>query len=271
MGGRLSEPIEDEIQAFPRYSWRNEFDKASKCGFALIEWVFDLYENNPILDNYQIKEIKSLSEKYDVKINSICADYFMKKMLFNVSTFDLEKNLNVLKTLIQKCHNLEIKILEIPFVDSSSIKNINDKKQLVTNLKKILPLVEENDVQLTLETDLPPSSFKDLLVSFEHPNVKANYDTGNSTAMGYDVKKELEEFGPWIANVHIKDRMRDGITMPLGEGDTNFDLFFSNLAKINYKGDLIIQGAREPILKIKPEDTCKKYLEFIKQYLHKYL
>jgi len=271
MGGRLSEPLGGEIQAFPRYSWRDEFEKAARCGFELIEWVFDLHEENPILDKDKIIEIKSQTEKFGVKINSICADYFMKKKLFNVPEFDLERNLDILKNIIKRCNDLEIEILEIPLVDSSSLKNNRDVNELIINLQRVLPVAEENNVLLTLETDLPPRSFKGLLSTFNHPNIKANYDTGNSTALGYDVQEELKEFGSWVVNVHIKDRIFNGITVPLGNGNTNFDLFFFMLAKIHYEGDLIIQGARElndP--KITPEDTCKKYLEFVKQYVDKY-
>lgn len=272
MEGRLSEPIENQIQAFPRNSWKSEFEKASNCGFELIEWIFDLYENNPILDCEQIKVIRMLSEAHHIKINSICADYFMEKKIFNVSEFDLERNLKVLNDLIERCGDLGIKILEIPLVDSSSLKNNGDKEELFKNIEKILPNAEKNNVYITLETDLPPQSFKDLLLKFNHPYLRANYDTGNSTALGYNIVEEFNEIGSWITNIHIKDRIHQGKTVPLGSGDTDFDLFFTTLEKINYTGDLIIQGARELNESgIKPEDTCKKYLDFVKQYVDKYL
>jgi len=271
MGGRLSRQIDNKIQAFPFHSWKDEFEKASICGFQLIEWVFDLYHTNPLMDIKQVKEIKSLSNEYDVKINSVCADYFMEKKLFKNSNIEIEKNLKVLKNLINQCQELGIKILEIPLVDTSSLKSSQDKICLIKNLQKVLPLAEKNNVILALETDLPPHPFKELLTEFEHNNIKANYDTGNSTALGYDLKEELEIIGPWIINIHIKDRMLHGDTVSLGTGDTNFDLFFSELTKINYKGDFIIQGARKDELKIKPEDTCKEYLDFLKKYIDRYL
>lgn len=268
MGGRLSNPIGNEIQAFPRNSWSKEFEKASNCGFELIEWIFDTYQKNPIMDKEEIKEMEFLSNEFGVKINAVCADYFMERKLFNVSNVEISKNLNVLKDLINRCRDLEIKILEIPLVDLSSLKFNQDKVQLIENLEKILPVAEKNDVKLTLETDLSPDSFKELLSRFNHPNIKANYDTGNSASLGYDVQEELKAFGSWISNIHIKDRKFHGNTVPLGNGDTNFDLFFSELKKINYIGDFIIQGAREEP-KIKPEDTCKKYLDFVKRYIAK--
>lgn len=269
MGGRLSDPIKNEIQAFPRNSWGKEFEKASNCGFELIEWIFDTYQKNPIMDKEEIKEMEFLSNEFGVKINAVCADYFMEKKLFNVSNIEINENLNVLKDLINKCQELEIKILEIPLVDSSSLKSEQDKVQLIENLEKILPITEKNDVKLTLETDLAPGSFKELLSRFNHPNINANYDTGNSASLGYDTQEELKAFGSCISNIHIKDRKFHGNTVPLGGGDVNFDLFFSELKKINYTGDFIIQGAREEP-RTKPEDTCKKYLDFVKRYIEKY-
>lgn len=271
MGGRLSYSIDNKIQSFPEKSWKQEFEKASRCGFGLIEWVFDTTRNNPILDDEKIQEMKNFSEKYDVAINSVCADYFMEKMLFDVNEFDLEKNLTILKSLITKCNKLGIEILEIPLVDSSSLKTKNNKIEFSNNIYKILSHAEENNVTLNLETDLPPLQFKEFLKSFNNPNVRANYDVGNSTSLGYNIKEELTILGDFITNIHIKDRLLHGTTAPFGTGNTNFELFFETIKKIDYKGDFIIQGARENETIIKPEDTCKKYLEFVKHYIDKYL
>ena len=268
MSGRFSEPITEKIQAFPKNTWKSEFEKASVCGFESIEWIFDTYDKNPIMNNDGINEIKHISEQTSITINSLLADFFMEKKLFNVSEFDLQKNLDVLKNLIKNSNRLGIKILEIPFVDSASLKTKEEQSQVISNLEKILPLLEECDVFLTLETDLPPTSFNELILSFNHPNIKANYDIGNSASLGYDMKEELNLYGDLIYNIHIKDRKYCGETVPLGEGDVDFELFFNLLQKINYNGELIIQGARE--YGVKPEDTCIKYLQFVKKFVGRY-
>ena len=72
-----------------------------------------------------------------------------------------------------------------------------------------------------------------------------------------------------IKNIHIKDRLLKGNTVPLGTGDVDFDILFKLLKKHDYKGNLIIQGARET--KESPEETSSKYLKFVKQYVDKYL
>jgi len=78
---------------------------------------------------------------------------------------------------------------------------------------------------LQLETDLNPKDFKALLKHFNHQNLRANYDTGNSSGIGYDSKEELSAYGNFISTVHIKDRLLNNGTMPLGTGSANFEIF----------------------------------------------
>ena len=270
MQGRLSEPIEGKIQAFPKKTWEQEFEKAEKIGFDLIEWVFDSYDN-PIMTDEGLSKIRNCLENSNIGINSVCADFFMKNLLFDLPKFELQKNLEILSNLIEQCSKLEIKIIELPFVDSSSLLSKNKTDEILSNLQEILPLLEKFDIYLNLETDLPPNQFYNLLKNFNGTNVKANYDIGNSISKGYDPVLELTTLRNYIYNIHIKDRLFQGTTVPLGQGDVNFDLFFSILSKINYQHDLIIQGFREDLTeqKIEPEKTCVKYLTFVKNYLSK--
>ena len=270
MQGRLSNPHNYRIQSFPVFSWKQEFEKAAEYGLDVIEWIFDEYKPNPILSSDGISEIRSLCKKHNIAINAICADYFMVEKLFHESNENLEKNIKVLKELILQAKKLEISFIEIPLVDSSSLKTTNDKMELRNNLENVIPLAEKNDVMIVLETDLPLLDFKQLLSEFNHPNIMANYDSGNSTSLGYNSKEELTTLRKWIKNVHVKDRKLHGGTVPLGSGDTDFDLFFSTLSEIQYSGDLIIQGARSPNTNVAPETTCQTYQKFVKEYVDKY-
>jgi L-ribulose-5-phosphate 3-epimerase len=268
MVGRLSEKIDNKIQAFPTKSWRKEFEIARKSNFDVIEWILDTNEN-PIMNEDGIHEIHTLSKKFDIKINSICCDNFMEKPLFKSSKFDLEKNLKILEYLINTCQRLEIKYLEIPLVDSASIKSKNEEQEFIQNLQNILPLLEKNNVYLTLESDFEPLKFKEFLLKFNDPNVVANYDTGNSASLGYNPEEELTIMGELIKNIHIKDRKRGGSTVELGKGDADFEKIFQTLSKISYSGDLILQGARLDNT-LSPEETCVRYKKFVKQYVDKY-
>jgi hexulose-6-phosphate isomerase len=45
-------------------------------------------------------------------------------------------------------------------------------------------------------------------------------------------------------NVHVKDRLLGGTTVPLGAGNAQFDVVFAELAKVGYAGAYILQTAR---------------------------
>jgi len=194
----------------------------------------------------------------------------MEKKLFSETSENIEKNLEKLNELINCCINLNISCIEIPFVDSSSLKTDENRNELIKNLEKILECVEKNNIFIGLETDLNPANFKKLIEQINHPNIKINYDSGNSASLQYNVIEEFNILDKWIQNVHVKDRKINAGTVPLGTGDTNFEEFFSMLSKMEYSGDLIIQGARQSEINFKPIETCQIYHKFVKQYVDKY-
>ncbi len=271
MQGRLSPPINGSIQSFPKKTWKDEFNIAKSLGFKTIEWVFDS-DDNPILDDERLSEITKISQSFSIEINSVCADYFMKNRLFGEPENIIKKNLDVFFKLIKNCHQLGIKIIEVPLVDESSIRDLNDQKEFEINLKQIIVIANNFDIIIALETDLDANRLKDWILKINHPNIKLNYDIGNSTACKFNVQEEWELLHKWIINVHVKDRVFGGNTVPLGSGDANFESFFKLLIQKKYEGDLILQGAREDLVnnKILPSETNKKYLDFVNQYLDKY-
>jgi len=271
MQGRLSDPVCTRIQSFPKNSWKKEFSTANSLGFKTIEWVFDSHDN-PILDNEELSEIKKIKESVGIEINSVCADYFMDKRLFGSSEIQIQNNLKKNFELIKNCYQIGISIIEIPLVDNSSIRDLENQKEFESNLQKILDVAKNFGVTIALETDLEPIRLNNWISKINHPNLMLNYDIGNSTACKFDIEEEWNLLHEWIVNVHVKDRFSGGNTVPFGEGDSNFDLFFKLLRQKNYEGDLIIQGAREDLEKNKtlPIETNKKYLRFVNEYLDKY-
>ena len=268
MQGRLSDPVNNEIQSFPHDTWESEFEKAHNSGYQVLEWIFDDLEN-PILKDSEIHKIKLLSSKFNIEVNSICADYFMKEKLFDVNDTQLEENFSILKNLISQCSKMGIKILEIPLVDSSSIKNIDARNEFIQNFTHFLSDIDSKII-LNLETDLPPFEFKILLDQFKDFQVFANYDIGNSASLGYSMDDEISILKSQIKNIHVKDRIFQGQTVPLGTGDVNFESFFQKLAQIPYGGDLIIQGARSTLSSSDPLTVSNHYYQFVNQYVDKY-
>jgi hexulose-6-phosphate isomerase len=73
-----------------------------------------------------------------------------------------------------------------------------------------------------------------------------NYDIGNSAALGFNPSEEISAYGQRIINVHVKDRVLGGTTVPLGAGNADFETVFKELARLSYAGNYILQTARAP-------------------------
>jgi len=271
MQGRLTPPQGRGIQFFPFDNWEREFALAAKVGLNEIEFIFDLdrYEANPLWSESGRADIKKAISTSGVKVNHICADFFMRRPFFRVDEATREENVDVLKKLIEFSAQIGARTIEIPLVDNSSIKNQEEKDVLNDSLHAVLPVADRWGVTLGLETDLPPQPFVDLLNNANHPLVKANYDSGNSSGLGYDPDEEVVALGGYIHNIHIKDRVKGGGTVSLGMGSADFDRLFKALKKIDYQGSFILQTARG--VESEEAATIENHLNFVKQYIQKYL
>jgi len=246
MQGRLSPPVNGRIQSFPWDTWKQEFFQAKKLGIEQIDWIVEedkLYEN-PLISADGENEIKTVISKTGVCIGAVCADFFMDCPIVRCSDSELKERLNVLELLIDRLNYFKIKYLEIPFVDNSAIKDIFELKKIAQIIMPILEKAYQSEVTLAFETALSPEMFKKFLADLDHPSARANYDMGNSASLGYDPRKELESYGKKVVTVHVKDRVLNGGTVPLGDGDTDFATCFTMLKQKNYNGPFILQVAR---------------------------
>jgi L-ribulose-5-phosphate 3-epimerase len=246
MQGRLVPPTDNRIQCFPRQHWADEFALARQAGLDCIEWIYDLYgaDVNPLATDAGVEKLKDLSRQHKVKILSICADYFMDKPLVRASQAELDDRLHTLYWLLERGRLIGINRMVIPFVDASRIDTQAEFDGVVLLLKDILQEAGKTGIEIHLETSLDPARFAELLAQLSHPLLKANYDSGNSSSLGYHPREEFAAYGERVGSVHIKDRLLGASTVPLGTGDADFQALAESLNKVDYKGDFILQVAR---------------------------
>lgn len=246
MQGRLVPPVEGRFQSFPRGLWEREFDLAASAGFDAIEWIYDEFaaDVNPLATDTGIERVHEHVGRTGVKIRSVCADYFMDRPFVHVDQSEWRRRVESLVWLLERCRQVGAGRVVLPFVDASRIVDETDFKRVITTLSATLPDAERLGMELHLETDLSPAHFARLLAELDHPNVRVNFDSGNSASLGYDVREEFASYGERIGSVHIKDRVRGGGTTPLGKGNTDFDALFQCLEAIHYAGDFVLQVAR---------------------------
>jgi len=247
MQGRLLPPQHGRFQCFPRDRWREEFGSAAQAGLDAIEWIYDLEGAgaNPLATDAGIAEMQALSCHHAIAVVSLCADYFMDRPFVTAGPAEFAELTAHLIWLLDRCRLAGIGRAVLPFVDASRIQSPTQEAAIVEMLREVLPHAAKAGVELHLETALGPDDFAAMLARLPHPFLKANYDSGNSASLGYDVRLELASYGPRIGSVHIKDRVRGGGTVPLGTGDADIPALLAGLAALSYGGDFVLQVARD--------------------------
>jgi L-ribulose-5-phosphate 3-epimerase len=271
MQGRLTPKANHPIQFFPFENWESEFYQAAEIGIHEIEYIFDYdrFQENPLWSREGRNKILAIIRQTNVRVNFLCADYFMVKPFFRCAQRQYQENISILKSLIDWSCDLGFKGIEIPLVDNSSIKTTEENITIIQLLQLIIPLLEKKSISINLETDLNPKAFKEVLEYFSHPLIRANYDTGNSSGIGYNPAEEISAYGSFIGNIHIKDRLLGNGTVELGNGSAQFNVFFSELAKVGYSGSFILQAARGDDGNEK--EWIKKQMQFVQSYFDRYL
>jgi len=250
--GRLSPPVNGHYQEFPN-DWQKEIKEMQDLSLSGMEWLITpkSNKNNPLFTAPDLLN--------DKQILSICVDTLVDKRI-------TEENF-LMDNLLPVCEALSktsIKNLTIPILDDSDLNNDKDRKQFC----KIIQQFGENfpNLNFCFEAEMPPLKLYEIVRICD--NFYVTYDTGNITSCGVDHKDFIEFFKQKIINIHIKDRTFKRQTVEPLTGDTNFDLIFKELAKINYDGFFILQTARE--ISGEEYNTIKKHKKIFEDIYEKY-
>lgn len=247
MEGRLLPKYRGRYQAHPVGYWRDEFPKAAELGLDCIEFILDFNDAaaNPLLRPDGPEDILRLGEQTGVRVHTVCADYFMEAPMHHDNEAVATQSQEVMRRLLAQGKVLGLTDIVIPCVDQSSLGDAAAQDRFVERLKPLVEEAEDTGINLSLETDLAPQPFTDLLARFDSARVTVNYDTGNSAALGFDPAEELACYGERISDIHIKDRVLGGGSVVLGTGNTQFERFFAALHPLNYTGTFIMQAYRD--------------------------
>jgi hexulose-6-phosphate isomerase len=247
MQGRLLSPIGGRIQSFPVNIWAEEFARAQTAGLDCIEWIYEAGTDsaNPLRNDEGVAEMQRQATAHSVAVWSICADYYMTERLISDGGTTVETVRDHLEWLIGRAGALGARYMVLPFVDSSSLRSVQERQALPVLLRSVLPAAERFSVELHLETDMQPGQLVTILDDVNHPLVRANYDIGNSASLGHDPAEELTLLRSWLGSVHVKDRVRGGSTVPLGTGSADLPTCFRLIHAADFKGPFILQVARQ--------------------------
>lgn len=262
MQGRLLPPSGEIIQEFHWDNWEEEFPLADQIGINLIEWnlVNTKIKKNPIMLKSGRKQIESLCQKHRILIESITLECLLDAPLHRRNPFTKKQtDILELKEIISCCTKLGIRIGVIPLVKESGQDDFNSLLLLINLLRSIQELCLSTDFLFALECELDTKLLSWLSHELKNDShIGFNFDIGNSASMGNDPIKEINIYGDKLINVHVKDRILYGNSVPLGLGNANFPIIFKELNRIGYVGNYIIQAARQT--KFKEQETILKYM-----------
>ena len=246
MQGRLSPLINGRIQAFPWDSWKDEFPVAQRINIHLMEWTLDqehLYLN-PLLTEAGQAAIRALCKGHELSIPSLTGDCFMQAPLWKAKGAHRMALEYDFVEIAKSCAAVGITMLVVPLVDNGRLEGSDQEDALVRFLESKADFLAENRLKVVFESDYVPQELARFIARLSPVLFGINYDIGNSAAMGFNPQEEFAAYGQRVINVHVKDRLLGGTTVPLGTGNANFDAVFTALAKINYRGNFILQTAR---------------------------
>ena len=274
MQGRLTPSNGRGIQFFPFDNWKQEFYDAAEIGLQEIEWIFDYenYQENPLWFKVGCDEIKNVMQSTGVAVRSICFDYFMRRPFHKQAADEksemYKENIEIFEKIIDHSKAIGAYLIEVPLVDASSVSNMKEEDEIIEYLNRISIYAKERGIVIGIESDYTPEKFPIFLRRFTSGNIVANYDSGNSSGLGYDAEKELLGLKKHLFNVHIKDRIKGGTTVKLGTGSADFDKVFRSLKEIQYHNSIILQAARgDDGLE---KENVSDQLAFVKSYVEKY-
>jgi hexulose-6-phosphate isomerase len=246
MQGRLSPLVDGRIQAFPWVCWRREFEIGRRLGFARMEWTLDQerLSENPLMTAAGRDEIRALSRRHKLRVTSITGDCFMQAPFWKSSGSARAGLYATFEAVIEAAARADAKLVVVPLVDNGALTNPGDEAAFVEGMKGLVERLREVGMRLAFESDFAPDRLARFIAQFPADVFGVNFDIGNSASLGWSPDIEIGCLASRIINVHVKDRLLGGNTVPLGEGNADFPSVFSLLAQHGYGGFLILQTAR---------------------------
>jgi hexulose-6-phosphate isomerase len=132
----------------------------------------------------------------------------------------------------------------IPLVDAGRIESAAEESEVLGTFLGLSAELARLKTGIAFECDYEPERLARFIGRLPAEHFGVNYDIGNSASLGYEPRREIGAYGARIVNVHIKDRVRSGSTVPLGTGAADFPAVFEALRGARYTGNFILQTAR---------------------------
>ena len=168
----------------------------------------------------------------------------MQTPFWRVTGAERAQRLAEFEQVAEACAAIGIRFIVVPLVDNGGMKTAEEESAVVEEFRLRAGWLKQRGLAVVFECDYPPAKLADFIARFPAGSFGVNYDIGNSAALGYDSAQEIAAYFPRILNVHIKDRLLGGTTVPLGTGNADLPGTLRDLSRRGYDGAYILQTAR---------------------------
>ncbi len=258
--GRALDQNDESLQSFPS-NWMDEFPLIEKLGFDGIEWIYDKKSeyDNPILNLQEQLNITKISKKHNVLLENIVFDWFIIHPLLKKDNISLSTKIQKLIDLLDYSEKIGFQRVIFPLLEGNAIHDSNEMELFLKIFSdNILPTLNLKKLEIHFETSMSPNDEFNFISKLDNSQTKICFDMGNSASLGFDCTEVLNKIHPFLGSVHIKDRLINGNTVPLGEGSVDFLTVFMILNKIKFSGPVSFQAYR---------DKNSNNIELLKSYL----
>jgi hexulose-6-phosphate isomerase len=211
-----------------------------------MEWTLDQVglHANPLMTPEGRQEIGELCKAHRLRVSSLTGDCFMQAPFWKARGATRTSLLDDFRAVAQACAAVGATYVVVPLVDNGRLDDRNQEDRLVGDLLEEAAQFQAASVKIVFEIDYGPQELARFIERLPATSFGVNYDIGNSASLGFDPVEELSAYGHRVDNVHVKDRLLHGTTVPLGTGNADFNRVFTELARLKYRGNYILQTAR---------------------------
>ena len=189
----------------------------------------------------------------------------MQAPFWTVSGAMRAERLAELDLVLDACTDVGIKIIVVPLVDNGAMSSPEHEAAVIDAVTARADRLRRDQLNIAFECDYRPADLARFIGQIPADVCGINLDIGNSSSLGYDIAEEIPAYGQRIVNVHVKDRVLGGTTVPLGAGNANIPRALRMLVSSGYRGCYVLQTARAQ--DGDHEGTLGRYFQLTQQWL----
>ena len=242
------------------------FHEAAKLGFDGLE--FDLareYTGDILWTAEGRRRLLDLAKETGVEVSSVCLGALWGQTFASDDPADRERAEEIVTEAARFTPEMGPRVILVPIVGADNQPPSLGVERWIEGLRRCAPVAEQTGAILALENvgRSPANSAPAMLNIIDavgSPAVKAYYDVGNGTSLGYDPIEELRLLAPHLAQVHIKGAR----AAQLWENTLDMTAVARTLKEIGYDGYLVFETkATEP----DASEGAGRNLQLLKEYV----